>query len=109
MKNEYRCPKDNSVLVKKRFASGLSFPEMTDDESVILGGGCAAEDDPKICYECPFCKKVFIIKRGQLSLFSDGEEHEEQSGIEDEGKNTLEKIDNDIEIMEMLDFLDDGM
>ena len=57
----------------------------------------------KFSYECPNCQKSFVIKHGKLFAFSDDEE----SDIDDEDKDEIEKIDDDIETLEMLDFFVD--
>ena len=84
MKKELKCPKDDALLISKRIEYGLPSPEMGKDNSIILGG-----------YECPSCKKVFIIKDGKLAVLEEGEE--------------IEEIDDDIQDLEMLDFLEEGL
>jgi len=51
----------------------------------------------KLVYECPDCQKTFELKQGQLIA----------NDIDDEDNDEIEKIDNDIQTLEMLDFFDD--
>jgi len=101
MAKVYKCPKCSKILQKKRIEYGLSSPEMQDDENIILGGCCITDESPKFAYQCFNCEKLFALDKGELIPFEEDEEIAEEDEIE--------KIDNDIETLEILDLLDDEL
>ncbi|MFH1093716.1 MAG: hypothetical protein V1739_06150 [Candidatus Omnitrophota bacterium] len=106
MKKEYKCPKDNSVLVKKRIEYGMPSVEMMRDENIILGGCCVPEPAPKWAYECPKCKSIFFTDKEELIVPNETEVDEDKDKKAEEDKE-IEEIDDDIQDLETLDFLED--
>ncbi|MFH2145390.1 MAG: hypothetical protein ABII75_05090 [Candidatus Omnitrophota bacterium] len=88
-----KCPKCGKIMPRKPIMYGLPYPD-GNYEDVVLGGCCVEEDSPKFAYECPVCRKAFVLKQRQLLPLDEDEE---------------EPDDDDIENLEKLDLLEDGL
>ncbi|MCP4649644.1 MAG: hypothetical protein GY853_06135 [PVC group bacterium] len=56
-----------------------------------------------LIFECPDCQKTFELKQGQLISLRD------ESDMDDEDDDEIEKIDDDLEFLEGMDLLEDGL
>lgn len=56
-----------------------------------------------LIFECPGCQKTFELKQGQLIALCD------ESDMDDEDNDENKKIDDDVEFLEGMDLLEDGL